>query len=258
MERLNILRKDTSPKGEGLSMIFEIKAVVVGAMLAFASYQDLKTREIDDWVWIVGGAAGAALTLLEAATVDGYPYVLAAFSVAITAALAFGVYYLGLYGGADAKALLAIAVAFPFSPVSQLSPFFPLTVLGNSLLLSILLVPACLVINLAWRLAGKAFFDGISASRARKAAAILTGFRVSPSAAKKVHFNLMEVPDGSGGATLKLFSRVTDEDEVKHIDEGRQYVWVTPAIPMIVFFLAGYLIALDGWDLIFWIVSAIL
>lgn len=242
-------------------MIFEIKAVAVGAMLAVASYQDLKTREIEDKVWVVGGVVGAALTLYEAATAQGYPFLLAAFSVALTAGLAFGVYYLGLYGGADAKALLAIAVAFPFSPASEGSPFFPLTVLGNSLLLSVLLVPACLAVNLASLLAGRGLFEGVKASGAKKALALLTGFRVSPSASRKVHFNLMEVPikgDPENRVALKLFSRVTDEDEAKEIDERRGHVWVTPAIPMIVFFLAGYLMALLGWDLLFLVISALI
>lgn len=240
-------------------MIFETKAVAVGAMLAFASYQDLKTREIDDRVWLIGGTVGAVLTACEAATAQGYPYLLAAFSVALTAVLAFGVYFLGLYGGADAKALLAIAVFFPFSPASQPSPFFPLTVLGNSLLLSVLLVPACLIINLAWALSGRPLFDGVSASKTRKLVALLTGFRVRPSAAMKVHFNLMEVTDGSGGEVkLKLFSRVAEEDEEKRIGRGREYVWVTPAIPMIVFFLAGYVLSLVGFDLISLIVYALL
>ena len=236
-------------------MIFEIKAIAAGAMLAAASYQDLKTREIDDRVWLAGGAAGAALTVYEAASVPGYPYLLAAFSVALTAALAFGVYYLGLYGGADAKALLAIAVTFPFSQAPQISPFFPLSVLGNSLLLSVLLVPACLLINLARLLSGKPLFEGIRASPARKLVALLTGFRVRPQTAMSVHFNLMEEPE-DGGARLKLFSRVTEEDEVKRVPDGRGHVWVTPAIPMIAFFLAGYLLLLGGFDLIFLVVSA--
>ncbi|MDI9608984.1 MAG: prepilin peptidase [Candidatus Verstraetearchaeota archaeon] len=256
MKRLNILRLILLP-GRAL-MIFEIKAAVVGAMLAFASYQDIKTREIDDRVWLVGGIIGAVLTLYEAATVHGYLHLLAAFSVALTAALGFGVYYLGLYGGADAKALLAIAVAFPISPVSRISPFFPMTVLGNSLLMSVLLVPACLILNMAWVLSGRALFDGVRASRVRKLIALLTGFRVRPSTAMKVHFNLIEVPDQNGGVTLTLFSRVSEDDEVKHIAKGRGHVWVTPAIPMIVFFLAGYGLSLAGWDLIYSIVYALL
>ncbi len=258
-------------------MIFEAKALIAGIMLAVASYQDFRTREIDDKVWLIGGGLGGALTAYEALFTPAYPYLLAGFSIGITAALAFGVYYLGLYGGADAKALLAIALTFPLAPSWITSPLFPIAVLGNSLLLSVLLlIPTCLALNLAWKVSGRSLFDGVEAPWVKKAAAMLTGVRVRPAIARKVHFNLMEVPapkcesagnvqggggeenDGNERVRLKLFSRVTDEDEEKVIDDRRDYVWVTPAIPMIVFFLAGYISALLGWDILFAVVSLLI
>jgi len=43
--------------------------------------------------------------------------VLLVLSIRLTAVLALGIYYAGLYGGADAKALIAIAVTLPLPPV---------------------------------------------------------------------------------------------------------------------------------------------
>ncbi|MCQ8892864.1 MAG: prepilin peptidase, partial [Candidatus Methanosuratincola sp.] len=81
-------------------MILEAKLLVLGAALAVASYQDVKTREIDDRVWVASGLVGALLTVAEIIVSPGYPVILAVFSALLTAAIAIGVFYLGLYGGA--------------------------------------------------------------------------------------------------------------------------------------------------------------
>jgi hypothetical protein len=57
---------------------------------------------------------------------------------------------------------------------------------------------------------------------------------------------------------LKLFKRVEDTDEPKVIDPQCKYVWVTPALPMIVFLLAGFLISFVVGDLVFNAVSLFL
>lgn len=280
-------------------MIFEAKLFVLGAALVVASYQDVKTREIDDRVWLVSGTAGAVLTVAEVIVTPGYPLLAAGLSALLTAVIALGVFYLGLYGGADAKALLVAAVTVPLSPWLGteyaawqgsffVNPFFPLTLLGNALLLSLLLIPSCLACNLYARLRGEVLFEGVSASPLQKLAALLTAVRVRPSTAASVHFNLIERPatnreklpkPEAGGAgvsesgavpqvglwELKLFSRISDEDYDREKDAQsrtlaglRRKVWATPAIPMIVFLLAGYLVSFVWGDLIFGLISLIL
>ncbi|MEN3056478.1 MAG: A24 family peptidase C-terminal domain-containing protein [Candidatus Methanosuratincola petrocarbonis] len=273
-------------------MIVEAKLLVLGAALAVASYQDLRTREIDDRVWLISGISGGALTAAEILTTPGYPLLLAGFSALLTAAIAIGVFYLGLYGGADAKALLVAAVTLPLWPWAGaaqggwaqgslfVSPFFPLTLLGNALLLSLLLVPSCLAWNIYAKLRGERLFGGVSTSPLQKLAALLTAVRVKPSTAASVHFNLIERPaatstppahqaemsaaQGSApspegeGWVLRLFSRISEEDYDKEKEEQskalkglKRRVWATPAIPMIVFLLAGYLVSFVLGDLIF-------
>lgn len=242
-------------------MILELKFLVLFVALALASFQDVRTREIEDKIWLVAGAIGAALTVLEAVTVPGFQLVLALVSIGLTALVAFGIYFLGLYGGADAKALLVIAVTVPLVPVVTFaaSPFFPMTVLGNALLFSLILVPACFVYNVVWKATkGKPLFGGIYAKALTKFGALFTGIKVKPKTAKLVHFNVLEVYAPEAPTTLRLFSKVSDEDEVKVINDEAEYVWVTPAIPMIVFFLAGFILAALGVDLLFGILFAIL
>jgi preflagellin peptidase FlaK len=285
-------------------VIVEAKLLVLGAALAVASYQDVKTREIDDRVWLVSGLVGALLTVAEITTTPGYPLLLAGFSALLAAAIAVGVFYLGLYGGADAKALLVAAVTLPLSPWFvgssepwgqglSANPFFPLTLLGNALLLSLFLVPSCLAWNLYRKVSGERLFEGVSASPLQKLVAVLTAVRVKPSTAASVHFNLIERPvtdglenrrnDSSVGEgkskskskcnapiqektwALKLFSRISEEDYDREKEEQsrelaglRRKVWATPAIPMIVFLLAGYLVSFVWGDLIFGLISVVL
>jgi preflagellin peptidase FlaK len=231
-------------------MIIELKLLIMGASLAIGSYQDLKTREIDDRLWIIVGIAGGLLTIAEVVTSPSYPILVALFSIVITAALAFGVYFLGLYGGADAKALLMIAITMPVNTfqASLISPLFPISVFGNALVISLLVIPACLIFNI-YRATKEPLFSGVKAGPFRKLVVLFTGVKVSPETAKSVHFNLVERPLPSGGSELRLVHRV-EEDEPKIFVEGAKSVWVTPALPMIVFFLAGFILALLGVDII--------
>jgi len=238
------------------------KITLIAVALTFASFQDLRTREIDDRVWYIAIITGAVLTAFEVLTTPGYPLLIAGISVVLTTAVALGIGYIGLYGGADVKALIAVAVTMPLSPYASTTPFYPFTVLGNGLILSLLLVPACLLWNAAFfiRTGRKSLFEGIRATMAQKFVAFLTGVKVRPATVSTVHFNLMEKVSADGEHVLKFFP----EEGPKLIDpnprsgSGSRTVWATPAIPMIVFFLAGFLLSFVAGDIIFRAASLVL
>ncbi len=303
---------------EGLAAI---KIVLLGGALLVASLQDLKSREVSDKIWGVALPLGLTLTIVEIITTPSYPYLLALLSGAFSVALAFGIYYLGLYGGADAKALATIAATFPLPPygIFGTSPFFPVTVLGNGIILSLLLIPACLVWNVLFYLRGKDLFSGLTVRGWEKLVALLIGVKVKATTAKSVHFNLMERVGEDGERCLRFIHRVEGgeegvekkdngkneaeigKDESEKMEEGDgiaeseevkrgvedvadvkgrgfggeertqvsrgnrynynykydyDYVWVTPAIPMIVFLLAGFALYFFAGDLVFRIVLA--
>ena len=235
-------------------MIVELKLLLIGASLAIGSYQDIKTREIDDRLWLIAGIAGGLLTVAEIATTPGYPLLVAVFSIILTGILAFGVYFLGLYGGADGKALLVIALAMPVNTfLASLQPIFPISVLGNALFISLLVIPACLILN-AYSAARGPLFPGVKAGPLKKLVVLFTGIRVSPETAKAVHFNLIERPLPSGGSELRIFHKVEEVDEPKVFAKGAKSVWVTLALPMIVFFRGGFVLAVLGIDIIIGII----
>jgi len=266
-------------------LIYLLKALLIAITLTYASFQDIKTRKIDDRVWLIVIPLGAILTAVEIFATPGYPFVLSGLSIALSVILALALFYVGLYGLADAKALIAIAATLPLPPYAQfVSPFYPLAVFGNALILSLLLIPTCLLWNLAWASTKKPLFAGIKATTPQKLVALFTGIRVRPGTARSVHFSLMEQvssdedkrkaeygesggygnanPDDTdahkGWHYLKLFQKVEDTEEPKVIDPQSEYVWVTPAIPMIVFLLAGFLISFVVGDLVFKAVSLFL
>jgi len=233
-----------------------LKIILILAALSFASYQDLKTREIDDKVWYIAIVTGAVLTASEILTTPGYPLALLILSVGITAVLALGIYYAGLYGGADAKALIAIAVTLPLPPSYQAvtSWPYPFTIFGNALVLSLLLIPACAIWNSLWWMKNKDLFKDLNATTVQKAAIFFLGAKVKLETANKVHFNLLEKLAADGSHYIRLFSRVASEEEPKVFGKDSKYVWATPALPLIVFFLFGFLLYFVAGDIIFRIV----
>ena len=266
-------------------VLVAMKIMVVGSALLFASFQDIRSREVSDKVWGITLPLGLAMTMVEAFMTPGYPYVLALLSGVFSVALAFGIYYAGLYGGADAKALAVIAATLPLPPNGFLgtSPFFPLTVLGNGIILSLLLIPACLTWNVLFYLRGKPLFSGIPAKDWEKLVAVLIGVRVRASTAKSIHFNLMERMEEDGKRGFRFVHKAGDDGEAGCAPKGEGgemnstdtasggrgdpgkgrggqmceddvYLWATPAIPMIVFLLAGFVLYFFAGDLIFSIV----
>ncbi len=204
-------------------------AVITGALVA-ASIQDLKTRQIDDRIWMASIPVGVLLTAAEILMTPGYPILPAGISMALSLLLAFGLYHFGLYGGADAKAIGLITATMPL---------LPFIVMMNAVALSMTVIPACVLRNVEWAASGKPLFRGIKASPLHKALAFLSAFRVSPEAASSVHLNVIEVVK-DGERRLKLFRRVDDDLG----PAGSDPVWVTLAVPMVVVILGGFLITL--------------
>src|SRR5208283_4994591 len=109
---------------------------------SLGSYYDMKTREVSDRVWLAYAPIGIALTVAHLA-IDTSTLILVALSAGITVLIAFGLFYLGLFGGADAKAILCLGATMPLAPTSYHTiigyayPFFPLVATITSYLCSI-------------------------------------------------------------------------------------------------------------------------
>ena len=87
------------------------RLVLLGVVLGIASYHDVKSREVPDYIWIVGGVAGAILYVWDWHEVDSF----VVFSMCVGIAIALMVWRVFLMGEADALAMVIVTVVYPVS-----------------------------------------------------------------------------------------------------------------------------------------------
>ncbi len=271
------------------------RVLVSLVFLAYASWSDFKTREVSNNVWVAFAPTAFMLTFtqflffppigdfLQSMTYYGISFaVVSAFSVAL--------FYIGAFGGADAKALICIALAIPepslTEPLSRLvssafptslplsgftSPIFPITVFSNGVIVAALSVFYALFRNLLWRQRTKErLFKGYQcASFGRKALTLLCGYKVKVADLKKSFLYPLEdaYTTESGEVERRLLLFPKDESRegiverlVEAEGEGklRDMVWATPGLPMLIFIMFGLVLALTVGDIVWIVISLFL
>ena len=142
--------------------LLEVSRVLLSLFfLCLSSWQDLKTREVPNKIWLFFGPAGLALTLLQlySEISEGTNVALWLWlgSVVLTTGISLALFYIGFFGGADSKALICLSISLPIYPsfvygyVDVFVPFFPLAILSNAVLASSLLVVLIVLYNLIHR-----------------------------------------------------------------------------------------------------------
>ena len=238
-------------------------------MLGYASWSDLKTREVSDLTWVVSGAAGLALDLYLVAT-GRLTLMALAMPVLFSTALAFALGYLGLFGGADFKAFVVLALLQPYPPrlvrpaLGVVSVIYPLTIFSNSALAGASFALILLVRNLAAARRGSPLFEGHeSESPWRKFVVLISGMKVRLDAVRGPQFQYpLEVPLGEDGAERGFVLMPDMEDDEAAFEVFRRLgragvseVWVSHTLPFLVFIAFGYLSALLLGDLALWALS---
>ncbi len=213
------------------------RIAILASGLLYASYEDWTVREVNDLVWILCGAAAGALTIVNLAYGwDPGLATLLAISIGLSVGLAFAFYFLGLYGGADAKAIALVSVGLPlYYPPARLHPFTGLATLSNGLILSLGLLLVFFFWNLVALARGEKIFEGFEhEGRLRKLAAMFLGIRARDARRRKFWFPLEAERDGKRFFDFKLLSL-----ELEELD--RDDCWITPGIPLLIFITAGFL-----------------
>ncbi|MFQ5970336.1 MAG: prepilin peptidase [Nitrososphaerales archaeon] len=212
--------------------MLEIRLVACSVMLIVASIIDLKKREIGDKVWVGFGGFGLLITAIEfnSNSINLTQY---GIGIAITAPIAYAIYRTGLFGGADAKALVAIAVLLPFYDMPfKIHGLTAFTVLTNATLLTFWHVIHNMVRNSIDLARGRSLFEGFEESGTRKALAFMMGFR---SDTPKGYLFAMESSE-EGRRRFKFHPAEYDE----YVASETKNVWVTPALPFIVYMALGF------------------
>ena len=153
------------------------------SFLGYSSWRDILSREVPDRVWLVSYPVGLALIAVRL-VVETSSWMLILISVASAIALSVVLPYLGLWGGADGKGFICLALMNPMIPAFGegfshiVNPFFPLVVFSNAYIASLASMLYPIQRNLR-ALPTRGLFEGLEDERfLRKMAAFLTGYRV--------------------------------------------------------------------------------
>lgn len=245
--------------------------------LVYASWSDYKSREVSNKVWAVFGPLALLLTGVQILFFSSQTFQMVTFyvlSFAITSGLAITIFYVGGFGGADAKALMCIALALPVYPnnllthnVGFVSPLFPITIFSNSVLLGAFSVFFAIFRNLVWTTQNKeSLFEGLkNQSIGRKILALISGYKIKLSTLENSHMFPLEDfeinEDDEKSPKLLVFPDYDErEDIINRLKENKPngWVWATPGLPLLIFITAGLIIALAFGDIIWLLLGSFL
>ncbi|AIY90923.1 A24 family peptidase C-terminal domain-containing protein [Geoglobus acetivorans] len=241
--------------------ITAIKFLTGLAILIYASRLDWKSRIIPNRVWKVFLAALLPFVFLELVL---YPHLrfelyLAIFQAVFVILISYVFYCLGFYGGADAKALMVISVAFPFYPSFSVFPVlmkgfsFAFSTLANAVIFAPLFVVYFLIRNL--------LKEGARGFR-KYPFYYFIGKRVDAESIPE-HHALLEFVNDKGEFTRVKRGVEPDSAMIKALKKAKregkvEKVWVTPQIPFIIFITVGYVIAFFLGDVLTYLITRLL
>ncbi len=233
--------------------IYAVKFLLGLLILIKASQLDLKERRVPNVYWKVFAIVMTPLLALEFLELRYtiFTITLAAFQFAFVSLLAYLLYRIGAYGGADAKAIITLAYAFPVYPSVYVFPLinksfsFSFSTLSNAVV-----VAPILALYL--------FFTNV----AREGVRGIKGNLLYYFVARKVSvenfprfYNLLEFVENGEIKRVKRGVEANEEilNELKRL--GVKEVWATPALPFLVFITAGYVFAFIFGDALLFLVQ---
>jgi len=235
-----------------IALSLDITRLIVGtAILAYASYTDIKTRRASNILWLIMGSIGAILLAIQYFTI-GFENPFYLIFVPIMIALMYVLFQLRLmFGGADAKAIMALAILVPFAPeilefpivqASTISMPGSWIVFSNSVVLFLLIPLSLLIFNLA--------------KRHIEFPHCLLGYRMNLSEAKeKFVWPLEKIVDGKR-KFYYMPKKFDAEDELQEFENlGIKKIWVTPKIPFMIPLLAGFICSFILGDVLSYLVQ---
>ena len=149
---------------------------IIGMILAFTmlivgSVIDIWKREIHDYYWIGFGIVGVLLIFINS---DIWSYLLNIGIALIIAPFVIFIWRIGLFGGADAFALIALAVIAPMATISE-NPVTPFTTLSNAAILFIVPFIINITRNTLSIIRHENIFEGFEENKLKKICAMLIG-----------------------------------------------------------------------------------
>ena len=236
-----------------IAILDSLRLIIGVIILAYASYTDIKTRRASNYLWVIMAILAVIILvvhvfLMPSEEFELYKYYLLFIPIMIV--LVYLLFQLRLiFGGADAKALMALAILVPFQPniydiPIQSGSIMPASwqIFANSIILFLLIPISLFFYNLAKR--------NINFPH------IFLGYKMKISKARENFvWPLEKIKDGKRKFSYmpKDFDidKELDEFEKNNIDE----IWVTPKVPFMIPLLGGFIFTFVFGDIMFFIMN---
>ncbi len=241
-----------------------IQMSVVIVCLLFGSIMDLIKREVSNIPWIIMTVTGiiTSIVLIVFAADKGKVGTMFGVNIGVGIVMGLLLYYTGVMGGADAKAVMALSFntpvyffnfAFLLAPIyNWVPPIF--NTFFNWLLAMVIFYPLPLLFyNIYYKLKGNVLFEKSDGNFASKILMLISGYLIPVEKAKDRHDIVYseEYDEDTEKWEIKHFMQVVEVEEEeefkKEVEEdiektGRKKIWVKVLPPGIVFLLIGYVV----------------
>lgn len=256
-----------------------LRIVICIVILGYSCVTDWKVRRAPNKLWYIMGGIGLVLGVYELMITNDQLWFIShwALGFIFVFGLMYFIYYFFAYfgmtgiGGADAKALIAISLMFPYYPVFyngfvQILPLmdvsrsviFGFSVFGNALVLNMVVPIAIFINNLV---------NVPLAELKANPVGSFTGYRASIEGLKGKHVRLMSKYSEENGVVKdkrSLGGSEIDDDTYDKLLKWRSVgklgdkVWVTPKIPFLIPITLGFIVAILYGDILTQAISFIL
>ena len=218
--------------------VMHLRIILAVTMLGIASYTDIVKREISDYIWVIFGVASIGLIFLEPQLDEtlfaiGISMIVAPFVILI--------WRLGLFGGADAFAIIVLASLAPQITLTE-NTITPFTTLTNAVILSIIPMFVNLGRNLLRMATKQEIFEGFDETKSRQILAMFVGYKAKNP---KHSFSI----ERKAGKKKKLNLSLQHAEYAPFCTKPD--TWVTPGIPYMLFITGGFVLQLFYGDIIF-------
>ncbi len=150
-----------------------IRIISAVIMLGIASFYDIWKREIHDVLWIGFGAFSVVLLVFDPNFSESATSILISL---IIAPFAIFLWRTGMFGGADAFALIVLAALAPMMTLTN-GPITPLTTISNGAMLFVFPLLANVIRNVISIIRNEDIFEGFNETKLKKSLAMIIGYR---------------------------------------------------------------------------------
>jgi len=234
---------------ETVKILDTIRLITGIVILFYASYTDIKTRRASNILWIIMGVIGAILLIIQYFT-TGFENLYYLLFIPIMIGLVYVLFQLRLiFGGADAKALMAIAILVPIEPaIGQIPIFkggimpFSWSIFANSLIVFIFIPISLLIYNITKK--------NIQFPYA------FIGYKMSVQKAKEKFVWPLEKLENGKRKFIFMPKDFDAQEELAEFEKNNiTEIWVTPKIPFMIPLTVGFILAFIFGDILFYLLG---